>query len=190
VLVSADSDILRGHPPAVRRMAAEALRGAGIAVIRGASAKRVGAAGVVLDNGHALEADHVLAATGPAAAEWVARSGLALTDDGFIRVDRYLRSTSHENVFAVGDCASNPERPRPKSGVFSVRAGLPLAANLRRALTGQRLLGHRPGRWSLYLLSCGRRYAIASWGPFSWSGESVWRWKDRIDRAFISRFTP
>ncbi|HEX7953695.1 MAG TPA: pyridine nucleotide-disulfide oxidoreductase, partial [Burkholderiales bacterium] len=45
-----------------------------------------------------------------------------------------------------------------------------------------------PRRYSLYLLACGPRYAIASWGRFSAQGAWVWRWKDYIDRGFVRRF--
>jgi selenide,water dikinase len=73
--------------------------------------------------------------------------------------------------------------------VYAVRAGPPLAANLRAALLGLPLRRYTPQRRTLYLLSCGKRRAIASWGGFSAEGAWVWRWKDRIDRAFIARFT-
>jgi selenide,water dikinase len=37
-------------------------------------------------------------------------------------------------------------------------------------------------------MNTGDKYAVASWGPFSWAGHWVWRWKDRIDREFVSRY--
>jgi NADH dehydrogenase FAD-containing subunit len=41
---------------------------------------------------------------------------------------------------------------------------------------------------ALNLLSCGDRYAIASWGRYSAQGRWVWWLKDWIDRAFIRRY--
>jgi NADH dehydrogenase FAD-containing subunit len=42
---------------------------------------------------------------------------------------------------------------------------------------------------TLNLLSCGNHEAIASWGGWSAQGRWVWWWKDRIDRAFIAKFS-
>jgi len=69
-----------------------------------------------------------------------------------------------------------------------VRQGALLARNLRRAVESRPLETYSPQRVSLALISCGGRYAIASWGPFSAEGEWAWRWKDRIDRRWIAAF--
>jgi selenide,water dikinase len=78
--------------------------------------------------------------------------------------------------------------PRPKSGVYAVRQGPPLAENLRHTLAGTQPEPYLPQSVALALISTGDRHAIASWGPLSWEGDWVWRWKDRIDRRFVERF--
>lgn len=143
--------------------------------------------GVNLDNGDTVRASHVLQVTGAAAPEWPARAGLAVDAGGFIRVNACLQSVSHPNVFAAGDVAAY-HAPRPKSGVFAVRAGPPLARNLRRALSGQALEPWAPQQRALYLISTGDHHAMGAWGPLSGWGDWMWRWKDRIDRAFMARF--
>jgi NADH dehydrogenase FAD-containing subunit len=80
------------------------------------------------------------------------------------------------------------DAPHAKSGVYAVRAGPPLVNNLRRFIGGGPLAPHPPQRRTLNLLSCGDRHAIAAWGGWSAEGGWVWRWKDRIDRAFITRY--
>ncbi len=139
-------------------------------------------------DGTALDAGVVIWATGAAAPSWLLPSGLALDPRGFILVDEHLRSVTHHEVFAAGDVASMQGRVYPKSGVYAVRQGPPLAENLRRTLQGQPLLRYSPQRRTLALISTGPRHAIASWGALAWSGAWVWDWKDAIDRRFMARY--
>ena len=55
---------------------------------------------------------------------------------GFIAVNDYLQSNGGPpEVFACGDVSSSTSHPRPKAGVYAVRAGPPLTQNLRRSAT-------------------------------------------------------
>jgi selenide,water dikinase len=144
---------------------------------------------VRLAGGGELPADAAILANGPAPPGWLQDSGLQRDPLGFVAVERSLRSTSHPFVFAAGDCATLPAAPHPKSGVYAVRTGSRLARNLAASLAGQPLDHFEPQRRALYLLSAGARYAIGSWGPLGFEGRWAWRWKDRIDRRFIARFS-
>jgi selenide,water dikinase len=143
---------------------------------------------VLLAEGGELNSDFTLVATGAVASEWPAAAGLACDERGFIAVNSFLQSTSHPFVFAAGDCATMVDHLRPKSGVYAVRAGPPLARNLRRAAANQSLIVYTPQTRALYLMSTGARHAVGVWGSWSFEGAWVWRWKDHIDRAFIARF--
>jgi NADH dehydrogenase FAD-containing subunit len=127
-------------------------------------------------------------AVGAQAPGWLAGSGLALDDAGFVSVNSFQQSVSHRQVFAVGDVASRLDAPHPRSGVYAVRAGPPLLANLRAALQGLPMQPYQPPVRTLNLISCGDRYAIAAWGPLHVEGRWVWNLKDRIDRGFVARY--
>jgi selenide,water dikinase len=187
-LVTLSETILPGHARAVRRRMQHTLDARGVAVHLRSPVARVEGAALVLESGGRLTADYVFWAVGAQASEWIAAAGLATDAMGFVLVDETLRSVSHPDVFAAGDIASMRAHPRPKSGVYAVRQGPPLAANLRRQLAGQRLQPYMPQLRALNLISTGDRYAIASWGPLCVAGAWVWRWKDRIDRAFMRRY--
>lgn len=180
--------ILPEHPARARRYFERVLRERGVGLLTGARVTHIENQMVWLDSGAHLEADHVVWALGPKAAEWPAHAGLATDEQGFVLVDRTLRSTSHPEIFAAGDIASIRNHPRPKSGVHAVRHGPVLAENLMRTLSGRPLITHTPQRRALALISTGDRHALASWGGLSAHGAWMWRWKDRIDREFMARY--
>ena len=186
-LLTDGPDILPTHNTGVRRRFERVLRERGIAVHRNSRVIAVEANGVHIEDGAFHPADAVLWVTYAAAPAWPGQSGLAVDKDGFIAVDRALRSVSHPEVFAAGDVAAMPD-PRPKSGVFAVRQGPVLSENLRRAVAGRPLKSYRPQKNFLGLISTGDAYAVASRGNWSWEGKLLWTWKDWIDRRFMRRF--
>ena len=192
VLFSGDAEPLAGYPPAVVRAGARALARRRVTVVR-ERAVALEAGAVVLASGARVACDAAVIATGTEPAPWLAGSGLALCPRGFVLTWPTLQSTSHAEVFAAGDVATRADRPHPKSGVYAVRAGPPLALNLQRLVTGAPLVPYQPQARTLNLLSCGRRSAITVWGGAGLGevplGRLAWWWKDRIDRGFIARFS-
>ena len=79
--------------------------------------------------------------------------------------------------------------PRPKSGVYAVRQGPPLAKNLVRYATGKSLTRYKPQQHALALLSMGNKSAIASRNNFFFQGRSVWSIKHHIDTSFIKKYS-
>lgn len=140
-------------------------------------------AGVTFEEHLRETGDLVIWTTGAAALPWLRASGLAVDERGFVLVDDRLRSVSHPEVLAAGDCASLRGAAHPKSGVYAVRHAPVLAANL-----GGAERRYVPQRRALALISCGDRYAIADWNGLSVEGAWVWRWKDRIDRRWVEGF--
>jgi pyridine nucleotide-disulfide oxidoreductase family protein len=134
------------------------------------------------------EFDLVLLATGAAPLPWLRQSGLATDERGFVLVHGTLQSVSHPEVFALGDCAALRDSPHPKSGVYAVRHGEALIANLRRLVVGAAPEPYVPQKKALMLLSCGGRYAIAERGGWSAQGRWVWWWKNHIDRRWVASF--
>ena len=186
-LVGRDAEPLGGMAAGVRRRALRLLQARGIRWLGDRAVTQVLRGSVGLESGAALAFDACLVAIGAAAPRWPRAAGLATDDAGFIRVDRTLRSVSHPQVFAAGDVAALADA-RPKSGVYAVRAGAALAANLLATCRGDAPGEWRPQRRALYLVSTGERRAIASWGAWSACGRWVWAWKDAIDRGFVRRY--
>ena len=188
-LFGAAPTVLPTHNRGARRRFGRLLAARGVRVHLGARVTRVDAGRLETAGGASFEVDEVVWASAAAPPAWPAASGLAVDGGGFIAVDATLQSTSHPGVFAAGDVAAVEDHPREKAGVFAVRQGKPLAANLRRALLGERPRPFRPQRRFLSLIGAGGRYAVASRGRWSAEGAWVWRWKEWIDRRFMRRFS-
>ena len=187
-LFTASSTILPAHNASARRMLERILADRGVRVHGGAAIAEVRDGGLVTSGGETVEVDEVLWTTEAKAASWLASSGLATDELGFVRVRETLQSTSHPNVFAAGDVASMERFTLEKSGVYAVRQGSVLADNLRRAALARPLRRYRPQRVFLSLISTGDRFAVASRGRFAVQGRMMWRWKDAIDRRFMRTY--
>jgi selenide,water dikinase len=180
--------LLPGHAPGARRRLARILAERGVAVHEGTEVVRVEDGALLCGDGRRVAFDEALWATEAGAAPWLVETGLALDAAGFVAVDATLRSVSDPRVFAAGDVATVLPYPRPKAGVFAVRQGPPLAANLRRALLGRKLRPFAPQRRYLALIGTGDRYAVASRGSLAAEGRWVWRLKEWIDRRWLRQY--
>ena len=139
--------------------------------------------------GEKASMDEIFWVTAAAPQAWLSETGLKLDAAGFIAVRETLQSVSHGDVFAVGDIAHVIQHPRPKAGVYAVRQGPPLAANLQRVLLGRTPRAFKPQSQFLSLISTGDKSAVAHRNGRSIEGAWVWRWKDWIDRRFMDQFT-
>ena len=187
-LVTASRDILPAFPLAFRARFAVILAARGIAVHSGHRVTRVTSSHVEV-GGERIPADEVLWTTEAAPASWLADTGLTLDPAGFVRVNAMLRATGHTDVFAAGDMVAFDPSPVPRSGVYAVRAGPVLAANLRATVLGRPRRVYRPQRHAMYIVSTGEPYAVLTRNGLIVEGRWVWRLKDWIDRRFIARFS-
>ncbi len=159
---------------------------AGVTLLTDVAPERIAAGEVILTDGRRLPSDFTLSVAGSRPQGWLADTGLALTD-GFLTVTPTLQ-TSDPAIFAAGDTIHMPFAPRPKAGVYAVRAAPVLNHNLRAALTGGAMRAFRPQRDYLKLVSLGDRRAVADKFGLRTGGAWLWRIKDRIDRAFMAKF--
>lgn len=187
-LCCAAPEILPGYSRRARRVVMAALQQSGIELHLSARVVAVQPCVLQCGEGREVPFNTLFWCTGAAAAPWIAASGLATDEHGFLQVRDTLQAMDNESVFGAGDIAVQLNYPRPKAGVYAVRMGPVLAHNLRARLLNQPLQPFRPQRHFLSLLSLGGRRATAHRGLFSVTGAWVWRWKDSIDRAFVARF--
>jgi selenide,water dikinase len=140
-------------------------------------------------DGASTAQDAVIWVTGAASHPLFRDSGLPVDDRGFALTRPTLQVEGHEELFAVGDCATLREHPdTPKAGVYAVRQGPILSHNLRALLAGHPLQAYIPQRDFLTLLNLGDGTAVGTKWGLSFEGRWVMELKDRIDRRFMARF--
>ena len=188
VTLATKGEILSGQAVAARRRMRAIFARRGVRLLENAATIRIDADAVHLETGERLPVDDVFVVTQASAAAWFEGTGLPLDGRGFFEVGPTLVSSGDPLVFAAGDCASVTAHPRPKAGVFAVRHGPPLAANLRRALVGQTPEPFTPQRRYLSILGTGDGNAVATRGSWAFEGPWVWRWKDHIDRKWMRMY--
>ncbi|MDO6587133.1 selenide, water dikinase SelD [Salipiger sp. 1_MG-2023] len=182
------SEALSALRPAAAAKMRQALRAQGVTLHEHTAITKITDGGVHLASGEVLKAQFITGAAGALPAAWLAQTGLD-THDGFVTVSPTLQS-SDPDIFAAGDCAHLAHAPRPKAGVFAVREAPLLHDNLRRRLAEtDNLRPYRPQKDYLKLISLGRKSALADRFGLAPQGTLLWRWKDRIDRAFMRKFT-
>jgi len=187
-LFCGSGQILAGYNDGARRSVEKALAHFNIAFHVNSRVVALEQNTLALHDGSQHHFDEVFWCTGAAASEFVRSSAMQTDDKGFLAVDDTLAVLGQNSVFASGDVATQLNHPRPKAGVYAVRQAPVLAENLRNSLLGLPLTTHVPQSGFLSLLSLGEKTATANWGMFHATGRWVWRWKDRIDREFMSRF--
>lgn len=179
--------VLQAVSGSVRAVLFEAARKADIAIRENVRVAEVTADGVVLEGEERpLTAGFVTGAAGARPHDWLAHIGLEHRD-GYPVVDATLRSVTDKAIYLAGDCAHMGFAPRPKAGVYAVRQAPVLGWNLRADLTGAARKTYRPQKDFLKLISLGGQNAVADWHGFGPSGPALWRWKDKIDRAFMDK---
>ncbi|WP_247743901.1 selenide, water dikinase SelD [Shimia sp. R9_3] len=188
-LIEAGAKLGTGVPGADAPLRA-AMSALGITVHVNAKVSQVRADAVALKGAEDVTSEFTVATAGGFAHDWVAGSGLPCDADGFVQVDDRLLVEGQEDLFAVGDCAHLLASPRPKAGVFAVRAAPVLLANIRAALSGGSYERFRPQGDYLKLISLGGKEAMAAkWGRvLRGPAKTLWTLKDGIDQKFMRQF--
>lgn len=145
-----------------RRHLRQACDRLGITALEHTSVEAVEATRVLCADGRVLASDATVWTAGFTVSPIAAAGGLQVTESGRIVVDRTMRSVSHSNVYAVGDCAyaiGDNGRPLPMSCASAGYTGRQATDAIVGRLTGAKV----PNTKLEYLgnhISLGRRDGI------------------------------
>lgn len=134
----------------------------GITVLEHTSVEAVEATRVLCADGTALAFDATVWTAGFAVSPIAAASGLEVTENGRIVVDRIMRSVSHPNVYAIGDSVyaiGDNGRPLPMSCGSAGYTGDQAIEAIVGRLTGREIANTKLV-YTYYHISLGRRDGI------------------------------
>lgn len=177
---------ISGVGPHARAKLLSAMADLGISLRITAQIEHIEAEQVLIRDQDPVPFQFCVGAAGAFAHDWIRQTDLP-QHDGFIEVGPDLGVAGDDTLFAVGDCAYMPFAPRPKAGVFAVRAAPILHDNLRVAVSGGKRRAFKPQKNYLKLISLGGKSAMAEKYGLIFAGPLLWRWKDHIDQAFMDR---
>jgi NADH dehydrogenase len=179
ILVEATERVMPEIGPKLAEFAVRELRGRGIEIRTSTTLDAVTASTATLSDGEVVHTRTVVWTAGVKPHPVVARFGLPLDDRGRILSDNHLQVQGFDNVWALGDCAAVPDparkgQPCPPTAQHAIRQGRVVGRNVAAALDGG---GHkRKFRYKTkgVFVDMGRRKAVATTGPITWSGMPAW----------------
>jgi NADH dehydrogenase len=175
-LVDIADRILPNLDAELAAFAADKLRERNVDLRLGASVAEVGPRHAVLQDGTRLETETVIWCAGIAPNPALAGLGLPTDDRGWVLCEPDLRVRGHAHVWAIGDCAINPDpagRAYPATAQAAVQQGRAVADNLVRVVRGQEPVPCVVrDRGSLVALGC--RTGVARIGPLKLAGFAAW----------------
>ena len=175
-LLESGEQILNKYSTRFRTRAEKLAARRGIAIRIGAEVTSLTEGALEIGGAEVLPSDLIIWLTGAAPLAWLTDSGLSVDDRGFVLVDSALRSCSHPDVMAVGDCATlAAHRDTPKAGVYSVRQGPVLWETLKALAASKHRRLHQPQGTAAGALPAWARRLLGS---------------ERTDRAVLPAYEP
>ena len=179
ILVEATERVMPEIGPKLAEFAVRELRGRGIEIRTSTTLEEVTADSARLSDGEVVPTRTLVWTAGVKPHPVVARFGLPLDERGRIVTDSRLHVPGFDNVWAIGDCAAVPDparkgQPCPPTAQHAIRQGRVVGRNVAAALGGD-----GRGRKFTYktkgvFVDMGRRKAVATSGPITWSGMAAW----------------
>jgi NADH dehydrogenase FAD-containing subunit len=174
-LITGPAAPVAAHPLGLQRRVMAALKARNITVLKD-SCSTIEETCLHLSSGASLLCDIPVVAIDGHPPAYLADSGLALNDDGSLRINPYHQSTSHSHVFT-------------DTSACGFEAGAAFNANIRAVLDDKPPKSAVPARHALNLISCGPRKVIASWGAIHFPSALAWRMHAVINQRWIRQYT-
>ncbi len=143
---------------------------------------------IYTETGKIEKIDKVILATEGVAPDWLKKSDLNLSIDGFIKTNTKLQTIDYKNIFASGDIISFSNRKLTKSGVYAVKSSYFLEKNIRNIIQNKPLIDYKPQKHYLSLIGLSNGKALAYKYNIHIISKIAFKIKKLIDINFMKKF--
>lgn len=105
---------------------------------------------------------------------------------GKVRVNEYLQSLGHEDIYVLGDNANTKYSGMAQTAIYDAKF---VVRNMLRQRKGQRPVEYR-NRFPLYVVPVGQKWAVMQSANHKISGYKGWVMRRRADRWIFRNFLP
>ncbi len=191
ISIVAETRLMNGYGPRVRAFALRACTAQGVEVLENSPVEQIEPTRLRLSGtGVTIDTQLTVLAAENSASPLIHTTAATQTPDGRLVVNSMLQSVDHPHLFAAGDCANIAPLTHDVQSANAVHQGPFLAANILAALSGDMPLRPCPATApSLRLVMLGEKKALALYSGLSLVSGWAWRWRDSIDRKWISHYT-
>ena len=163
VLIEGGPVLLPGLPPRMGSYSDAFLRKRGVEILTGDGVASADDDGIVLQSGTRIETATIVWSAGVAPAPTIGGTPLPRSKRGAIIVGRDFRVEGHDDIWALGDCATIPDGAGgfyPLTAQHAIREGPVLAGNILATLRGE---ATKPFHYAALgiMASLGARRAVA-----------------------------
>lgn len=188
IKIFAGKRFMSRFPDNVRTRLLRLLTQRGIEINTSGYVQSVQSGTVTLNSGEIQPLDFIFLAIGVVPNPIFKNSGLATGPDGGLRVNEFLQSVEHAEMFGGGDCIYFEKQPIDKVGVYAVRQNQVLYQNLMAALEEKPLQSFDPGGDYLLIFNIGGGIGVLRKRWLLLQGRTAFIIKDYIDRKFMKKF--
>ena len=188
IKIFAGKRFMSRFPDNVRSRLQRSLTQRGIEINTSGYVQSVQSGMVTLDSAETQPLDVIFLAIGIEPNPIFKNSGLATGPDGGLRVNEFLQSVEHAEMFGGGDCIYFEKQPLDKVGVYAVRQNPVLYQNLMAALEEKPLQSFDPGGDYLLIFNLGGGIGVLRKRWLLLEGRTAFIIKNYIDKKFMNKF--
>jgi NADH dehydrogenase FAD-containing subunit len=188
ITIFAGKGFMSRFPDNVRSKVEQSLIRRGIEINTGGYVQSVQSRMVTLVSGETRSLDFIFLAVGVKPNPIFNNSGLSTGPDGGLRVNEFLQSVDHPEMFGGGDCIYFEKQPLDKVGVYAVRQNPVLYNNLMASLENAPLQPFDPEGDYLLIFNMGGGVGVLLKRWLLLDGQLAFNIKDYIDRKFMKKF--